>query len=130
LQHYHKRSLPESTFWMVKAKFSEAIRSKGDMAQVNELLCKVLCHTICVLIQSLYQSLYELGIEPKFWEAVHRTTASHRDARRPYTRTGKASMDTESQRFLQALQAAATVLTRAVATEERRLDHQRFHRHV
>jgi transposase len=62
LEHYHRRSLIESTFWMVKAKFGDALRSKSDTAQVNELLCKVLCHNLCVLIQSFY----ELGIEPDF----------------------------------------------------------------
>jgi hypothetical protein len=62
LQHYHRRSLIESTFWMVKAKFEDALRSKSDTAQVNELLCKILCHNLCVLIQSFY----ELGIEPEF----------------------------------------------------------------
>ena len=44
---------------MLKAKFGEMLRSKGDVAQMNELLCKVLCHTICCVIQSMY----ELGIE-------------------------------------------------------------------
>jgi hypothetical protein len=39
-----------------------APRSKTDVAQVNELLCKVLCHNLCVLIQRMY----ELGIEPEF----------------------------------------------------------------
>ena len=47
---------------MVKAKFGDALRSKSDSAQFNELLCKVLCHNLCVLIQSIY----ELGIEPEF----------------------------------------------------------------
>jgi hypothetical protein len=63
LEHYHRRSLVESTFWMIKSKFGEALRSKSDTAQVNELLCKVLCHNLCVLIQSMY----ELGIEPEFY---------------------------------------------------------------
>lgn len=62
LQHYHRRSHVESTMWMVKAKFGDALRSKTDVGQMNELLCKVLCHNICVLIQSMY----ELGIEPQF----------------------------------------------------------------
>ncbi len=62
LEHYHRRSLAESTMWMIKAKFGDALRSKSDTAQVNELLCKVLCHNICVVIQSMY----ELGIEPDF----------------------------------------------------------------
>jgi transposase len=62
LEHYHRRSLVESTFSMLKAKFGEMLRSKGDVAQMNELLCKVLCHTICCVIQSMY----ELGIEADF----------------------------------------------------------------
>ncbi len=60
--HYHKRSNIESTFSMIKSKFGDHIRSKTDVAQVNEALGKILCHNICVLIQSIY----ELGIEPSF----------------------------------------------------------------
>lgn len=63
LTHYHKRSNVESTFSMIKAKFGDHVRSKTDVAMVNEVLCKVLCHNICCLIQSMY----ELGIEPTFW---------------------------------------------------------------
>jgi transposase len=63
LAHYHKRSNVESTFWMIKAKFGEKIRSKTDTAQINEALCKVLCHNICCLISAIY----ELGIDPVFW---------------------------------------------------------------
>ena len=48
---------------MIKAKFGDHVRSKTDVAMVNEVLCKVLCHNICCLIQSMY----ELGIEPTFW---------------------------------------------------------------
>ena len=62
LQHYHKRSNVESTFSMIKAKFSGAVRSKNRTAQVNEVLTKILCHNICVLIQSMY----ELDIAPIF----------------------------------------------------------------
>ena len=62
LTHYHKRSNIESTFSMIKGKFGDYIRSKGDIAQMNEALCKVLCHNICVVIQSIF----ELGIEPTF----------------------------------------------------------------
>ncbi len=58
LQHYHKRSLAESTMSMIKAKFGSHLRSKTEVAQENELLCKVLCHNICCVIQSVY----ELGI--------------------------------------------------------------------
>ncbi len=63
MQHYHKRSNVESTFAMIKMKFGDAIRSRGHVSQVNELLLKVLCHNICVLIQSIY----ELGISDTFW---------------------------------------------------------------
>lgn len=48
---------------MIKGKFGDSIRSKGDVAQINELLLKVLCHNICVLIQAIY----ELEIENTFW---------------------------------------------------------------
>ena len=63
LEHYHKRSNLESTFSMVKAKFGDSLRSKSDVGQINELLCKVLCHNIVVLIGAIY----ELGIQPTFW---------------------------------------------------------------
>jgi transposase len=62
--HYHKRSNVETTFSMIKTKFGERLRSKTEIAQVNEVLCKVLCHNICALIQSIY----ELGIEVEFWQ--------------------------------------------------------------
>src|SRR5687767_15896948 len=63
LRHYHKRSNVESTFSMIKAKFRDHVRSRTDVAMVNEVLCKILCHNICVVIQSQI----ELGIEPIFW---------------------------------------------------------------
>ena len=63
LDHYHKRSNVESTFSMVKAKFGDSLRSKTDVAQVNEALCKLLCHNICCLIQSAF----ELEIAATFW---------------------------------------------------------------
>jgi transposase len=63
LIHYHKRSNVESTFSMIKAKFRDHVRSKTDIAMMNEVLCKILCHNICCVIQSMY----ELEIEPTFW---------------------------------------------------------------
>jgi transposase len=63
LRHYHRRSNVETTFHMIKSKFGSRIRSKTQVAQVNEVLCKILCHNLCVLVQSAY----ELGIEATFW---------------------------------------------------------------
>ena len=51
---------------MIKAKSGTAIRSKGEAAQINELLCKVLCHNICVLIQNFH----ELGNPLEFGHSV------------------------------------------------------------
>jgi transposase len=65
LEHYHKRSNAETTFHMIKSKFGDAVRSKIEVAQVNEVLLKVLCHNICVVIQEMF----ELGIEPSFFSA-------------------------------------------------------------
>lgn len=62
MEHYHKRSNVETTFFMVKSKFGDMIRSKTMTAQVNELLLKILCHNICVLIGQMF----ELGIAPNF----------------------------------------------------------------
>lgn len=63
-RYYHQRSNVETTFAMVKAKFSEQIRSKTPVAQTNELLCKLVAHNICCLIQLIHEN----GLEPVFWE--------------------------------------------------------------
>jgi transposase len=65
LAHYHKRSNVESTFSMMKRKFGDSLRSKTDVAMVNETLCKILCHNLVVLIHEMC----ELGIDPVFWVA-------------------------------------------------------------
>ena len=62
LEHYHKRSNAETAFSMIKGKFGDAVRSKSDTAQVNEVLCTVLCHNICVVAMAGH----ELGIETGF----------------------------------------------------------------
>ena len=64
LAHYHKRSNSESTFSAVKRKFGAFVRSKCEIAMVNEVLAKLLCHNLCCLIQEHC----ELGIEPVFWQ--------------------------------------------------------------
>jgi hypothetical protein len=53
LSHYHKRSNVESTFSMIKAKFRDHVRSKTDVAMVNEVLCKIICHNICCLARRM-----------------------------------------------------------------------------
>ena len=68
LQHYHKRSNIESTFSMMKRKFGDSLRSKTDVAMVNETLCKILCHNLVVLIHEMC----ELGIDPVFWNNTAR----------------------------------------------------------
>jgi transposase len=66
MENYHKRSNVETTFHMIKSKFGDAVRSKLERAQINEVLCKVLCHNICCLIQSMF----ELNLKPKFYAQV------------------------------------------------------------
>ncbi len=61
-RHYHQRSNVETTFAMIKSKFGSRIRSRDEMAQMNEVLAKVLCHNLRVVIQSMF----ELGISPEF----------------------------------------------------------------
>ena len=63
LAEYHARSNVESTFSMIKRKFGDHIRSRHDVAMVNEVLGKFLVHNICVVIASQC----ELGIVPVFW---------------------------------------------------------------
>lgn len=63
LERYHARSNAESTFSSMKRVFGDTLRSKGRVAQVNELLFKVIVHNIVCLIHSIL----ELGIEmPSF----------------------------------------------------------------
>ncbi len=62
LEHYHKRSNVESYFNMVKAKFSGALRSKKQTAQINELLIKILANNITIVIQEVN----ELGVRAEF----------------------------------------------------------------
>jgi hypothetical protein len=79
LGHYHRRSNVETTFHMIKSKFGSRIRSKTEVAMVNEVLCKILCHNLCVLVQSIY----ELGIEATFWQASAPATLAHKIGRLP-----------------------------------------------
>lgn len=62
LEHYHRRSNVETVFSMIKAKFGDGVRSKTDVAMVNEVLAKVLCHNLCVMVQAIH----ELNLPPTF----------------------------------------------------------------
>lgn len=62
MQSYHQRSNIESAIFMIKSKFGDYVRSKTDMACVNEILLKILSHNICCLIQEMH----ELKIEAHF----------------------------------------------------------------
>jgi transposase len=66
LAHYHKRSNVESTVSMIKRKFSDAVKSKNELAQKNEVYAKFVCHNLCVLIQEMYV----LGINPILGETT------------------------------------------------------------
>jgi len=50
---------------MVKRKFGDSLRSKTDVAIVNETLWNILCHNLVLLIHEMC----ELGIEPAFWHS-------------------------------------------------------------
>lgn len=58
MQHYHKRSNVETTFFALKTKFNDYLKSKNLTAQTNELLLKVLCFNI---VQVIHET-NELGI--------------------------------------------------------------------
>jgi hypothetical protein len=64
MTRYHLRSNVESTFSAIKRKFGDSVRSKNDVAMVNEVLCKILCHNLTCLIQEQEK----LGIVPVFWK--------------------------------------------------------------
>lgn len=63
LAHYHRRSIVESTFSMIKRTLGANLRAKLPAAQVNEVLLKCLAHNLRVLVASIH----ELDIDPKFW---------------------------------------------------------------
>jgi hypothetical protein len=64
MQRYHQRSNVESVFSAIKRKFGDSVRSKTDVAMVNEVLAKVIAHNICVV----NQEMHELGIAGRFWD--------------------------------------------------------------
>lgn len=63
-KQYHKRSNVETTFYMIKSRLGEFLRSKRETSQKNELMMKFICHNICCLIQEVYEN----GIHVNFKE--------------------------------------------------------------
>lgn len=67
LARYHQRSNVETTFSMIKRKFGDSLRSKSEVGQVNEVLCKVIAHNLCCLISAIH----ELGLSsPAFQQTL------------------------------------------------------------
>lgn len=64
LKHYHQRSNVESTFSAAKRKFGDNVRSRSNVAKVNEVLAKLICFNLTRVILSQC----ELGIEAEFWD--------------------------------------------------------------
>jgi hypothetical protein len=48
---------------MMKRKQGTNLRSRNDVAQYNEILCKALVHNICVLIQEMFESDVHIDFE-------------------------------------------------------------------
>jgi hypothetical protein len=57
---YHQRSIVEGVFSICKAKFGDAVRSRTDVAMINEVLSKLVADNLCCVIMSQV----ELGIDP------------------------------------------------------------------
>jgi hypothetical protein len=64
---YHQRSNVESTFSMLKRKFSTRLMLKNDLGKTNEALAMVLCHNIVCLIHEMY----ETGLDLDFQKSAH-----------------------------------------------------------
>jgi len=62
-KYYHQRSNVESTFSMIKRKFSPFIRSRKSVSQRNEVLCLVVCHNISVLITCIFELNLDVNFE-------------------------------------------------------------------
>ncbi|MBI4053003.1 MAG: transposase [Candidatus Diapherotrites archaeon] len=67
---YHKRSNVESTFNMIKQKFSGFLMTRTYTANTNEILAKVVAHNICCLISAYF----ELRLERAFLTKAQETT--------------------------------------------------------
>ena len=87
LRRYHVRSMSESGFGAIKARFGEDLKGRTETSQFNEVLTRVLCHNICVLIRVAY----DLGIESELetWVA---DAAAEQAAERATERDKRANL--------------------------------------
>ena len=92
LERYHVRSMAESGFGAIKAKFGGSLKSKTQTAQFNEVLAKVICHNISVLIRVAY----ELGIESELETWVADAISDRADEKAEAKR--KADLDEKRRR--------------------------------
>ncbi len=60
---------------MIKNKFGDFCRSRNNVSQENEILCKVLCHNITVLIQEIFLH----NIEINFLDVYQNSFAQEKD---------------------------------------------------
>ena len=67
MEHYHKRSNVESTNAAIKRKFGETLKSKNQIAQVNELLAKIIAYNLNDVLRDFPP---EASLN-KFYESVH-----------------------------------------------------------
>ncbi|MEX2109080.1 MAG: transposase [Gemmatimonadaceae bacterium] len=74
LARYHARSNAESTFSSMKRVFGDTLRSRGRVAQTNELLLKVIVHNIVCVVHSMF----ELGITPPNFTCTQMAEAAHK----------------------------------------------------
>jgi len=67
LSRYHQRSNVETAFSMITAKFGDSLRSKSEVGQFNEVLCKVIAHNLCALIAYIHEielEMPEFSVQP------------------------------------------------------------------
>jgi transposase len=65
LTRYHRRSNVETVFSMIKAKFGDSLLGKTEVAQDNEVLCKVLAHNLCCLVHAFHELGIDADLAPK-----------------------------------------------------------------
>jgi hypothetical protein len=78
LSRYHQRSNVETTFSMIKAKFGDSLRSKSEVGQFNEVLCKMITHNLCVLIACIH----EIGLDVAVPSSLSQPTRASSTGRR------------------------------------------------